>query len=199
MERMAVLFRSNSGAKPNPVKGFYTALAMFLPLLVLSILGQRAFGVLVMTGALLTSFGDVGTWSRTQARLLGMIAVWGIGKPNGWRKSAVTANQSARPPTIPASAPDWMSSVVKPGSGTSRVLTNMTAMTTSRPVATIRLRRSRRRAASSEPSLSSGTGAFASAFTREGGVSKFMPAHICAWMLVTLLGHQRARGPRSLG
>jgi uncharacterized membrane protein YccC len=74
---MAVLFRSNSGAKLNPVKGFSTALAMFLPLLVLTILGQRAFGVLVMTGALLTSFGDVGTSSRTQAWLLGVIAVGG--------------------------------------------------------------------------------------------------------------------------
>jgi uncharacterized membrane protein YccC len=77
MERMAVLFRSNSGAKPNPVKGFYTALAMFLPLLVLTMLGQHAFGVLVMTGALLTSFGDVGTLSRKQAWSLGITAVGG--------------------------------------------------------------------------------------------------------------------------
>ena len=77
MERMAVLFRSNPGAKPNPVKGFYIALAMFLPLLVLTLLGQRAFGVLVMTGALLTSFGDVGTTSRTQAWSLGMATVGG--------------------------------------------------------------------------------------------------------------------------
>jgi uncharacterized membrane protein YccC len=77
MERMAVLFRSNSGTKPNPVKGFSTALAMFLPLLVLTMLGQRAFGVLVMTGALLTSFGDVGTSYRTQAWSLGMTAVGG--------------------------------------------------------------------------------------------------------------------------
>src|SRR5947209_6391173 len=75
MESMAVLFRSNSGAKPNPVKGFSTALAMFLPLLVLTMLGQRAFGVLVMTGALLTSFGDIGTSYRTQAWSLGMTAL----------------------------------------------------------------------------------------------------------------------------
>jgi len=40
-------------------------------------LGQSAFGVLVMTGALLTSFGDVGTSSRTQAWSLGMTAVGG--------------------------------------------------------------------------------------------------------------------------
>ena len=77
MERMAVLFRSNSGATPNPVKGFYTALAMCLPLLVLTMLGQSAFGVLVMTGALLTSFVDLGTSSRTQAWSLGMTAVGG--------------------------------------------------------------------------------------------------------------------------
>src|SRR2546421_11356042 len=77
MKRMAVLFRSNSGATPNPVKGFYTALAMFLPLLILTMLGQHAFGVLVMTGALLTSFGDLGTSSRTQAWSLGMTAVGG--------------------------------------------------------------------------------------------------------------------------
>ena len=77
MESMAVLFRSNSGAKLNPVKGFYTALAMFLPLLVLTMLGQHAFGVLVMTGALLTSFGDLGTSSRKKAWLLGITAVGG--------------------------------------------------------------------------------------------------------------------------
>ena len=33
-----------------------------------------------------------------------MTAVWGMGRPSGWRNSAVTANQSARPPTIAASA-----------------------------------------------------------------------------------------------
>ena len=77
MERMAVLFRSNPGAKPNPVKGFYSALAMFLPLLVLTMLGQSAFGGLVMNGALLTSFGDVGTSSRTRAWSLFMTAIGG--------------------------------------------------------------------------------------------------------------------------
>ena len=35
---------------------------------------------------------------------LGMMAVCGIGIPSGWRKSAVTANQSASAPTIAASA-----------------------------------------------------------------------------------------------
>ena len=33
-----------------------------------------------------------------------MIAVWGMGRPSGWRNSATTANQSARAPTIEASA-----------------------------------------------------------------------------------------------
>ena len=36
---------------------------------------------------------------------VGMIAVCGIGSPSGERNSAVTANQSASPPTIAASAP----------------------------------------------------------------------------------------------
>lgn len=36
--------------------------------------------------------------------LVGMIAVCGIGRPNGRRNSAVTANQSASAPTMPASA-----------------------------------------------------------------------------------------------
>jgi hypothetical protein len=34
----------------------------------------------------------------------GTMAVCGIGMPNGWRNSAVTANQSASPPTMAASA-----------------------------------------------------------------------------------------------
>ena len=36
---------------------------------------------------------------------VGMIAVWGMGRPSGWRNSAVTANQSARAPTMAASMP----------------------------------------------------------------------------------------------
>jgi len=35
---------------------------------------------------------------------VGMIAVCGIGRPSGLRNSAVTANQSASPPTSDASA-----------------------------------------------------------------------------------------------
>ncbi len=39
------------------------------------------------------------------ARRAGMIAVCGMGSPSGWRKSAVTANQSATAPTVAASKP----------------------------------------------------------------------------------------------
>ena len=39
------------------------------------------------------------------ARRVGMMAVCGMGRPSGWRKSAVTANQSASAPTVAASKP----------------------------------------------------------------------------------------------
>lgn len=77
MKRSAVLFRSTPGARPNPVKGAYTALAIFLPLIILGMRGHVAFGGQVMFGALLTAFGDVGTSSRMQAKVLLVIAVGG--------------------------------------------------------------------------------------------------------------------------
>ena len=43
---------------------------------------------------------EVPSWSFLRR----MSAVCGMGMPRGWRNRAVTANQSARPPTIPASA-----------------------------------------------------------------------------------------------
>ncbi len=43
---------------------------------------------------------DTPSWSF----LVGMIAVCGMGRPSGRRKRAVTANQSASAPTMPASA-----------------------------------------------------------------------------------------------
>ena len=47
-----------------------------------------------------------------------MMAVWGIGMPSGWRNSAVTANQSAMPPTKPALAAACSRSVaVEAGQG----------------------------------------------------------------------------------
>ena len=36
-----------------------------------------------------------------------MMAVWGMGRPRGRRNRAVTANQSASPPTMDASAKAW--------------------------------------------------------------------------------------------
>src|SRR5690348_12218037 len=77
MERRAEIFRSTPGARLNPVKGCYTALALFLPLIVLALLGHVAFGGLVMFGTLLTAFGDPGTSSRMQAKILLVIAVGG--------------------------------------------------------------------------------------------------------------------------
>jgi hypothetical protein len=46
----------------------------------------------------------VARFSPMRSLLRGMIAVCGIGRPSGWRNKAVTANQSAMPPTIAASA-----------------------------------------------------------------------------------------------
>ena len=46
------------------------------------------------------SLSTPATWSF----LFGMIAVCGMGMPIGYVNNAVTANQSARPPTMPASA-----------------------------------------------------------------------------------------------
>ena len=46
----------------------------------------------------------VPTRAASISQLRGIRPVCGIGSPSGRRKSAVTANQSARPPTMPASA-----------------------------------------------------------------------------------------------
>jgi hypothetical protein len=46
--------------------------------------------------------------------LAGITAVWGIGSPSGRRNRAVTANQSARPPTMAASAPALSRPIQKP-------------------------------------------------------------------------------------
>ena len=51
---------------------------------------------------------------RAAAFCAGMIAVCGIGMPSGWRNSAVTANQSAMPPTNPALAAACSRSVPQP-------------------------------------------------------------------------------------
>ncbi len=69
------------------------------------------------------SSASVNTWvatKRPSARpsrsfCAGMMAVCGIGRPSGWRNSAVTANQSAMPPTNPAFAAACSRSVPQPG------------------------------------------------------------------------------------
>ena len=69
------------------------------------------------------SSASVNTWvetNRPRARpsrsfCAGMIAVWGMGRPSGWRNSAVIANQSATPPTNPALAAACSRSVPQPG------------------------------------------------------------------------------------
>ena len=66
---------------------------------------------------------SVNTWLATKrpsagpsrSFWLGMMAVCGIGMPSGWRNSAVTANQSAMPPTKPALAAACSRSVQQPG------------------------------------------------------------------------------------
>ena len=84
------------------------------------------------------------SWSPIRSLFLGTIAVCGMGRPSGWRNSAVTANQSAMPPTIPASAnartkpqktsaPGWRST-------NARLTRNSAAMARSSPVAISRMR-----------------------------------------------------------
>ena len=51
----------------------------------------------------------------SRAFWFGMMAVCGIGRPSGWRNKAVTANQSAMPPTKPALALACSRSVPQPG------------------------------------------------------------------------------------
>jgi hypothetical protein len=77
IERIALLFRNKPDRKLDPVKGAYTALALFLPLIVLAKLGYSEFGVLVLLGALLTSFGDIATSYRLQMLALGITAAGG--------------------------------------------------------------------------------------------------------------------------
>jgi hypothetical protein len=81
---------------------------------------------------------------------VGMIAVCGIGSPSGRRKSAVTANQSASPPTSDASAV----ARTKPSQGyvgsSMRATRKTSRASTRRPLATRFMRAScARRAASS--------------------------------------------------
>ncbi len=79
------------------------------------------------------------------------MAVWGIGSPSGRRNSAVTANQSARAPTMPASAAarTYPTQTGAPACSCHLATTYTTEASSSRPVATAFIRRRARRLVSS--------------------------------------------------
>ena len=84
-----------------------------------------------------------------------MTAVWGIGSPSGWRKRAVTVNQSASPPTSEASAPA-RTKPRRPRSSPRRTAARNTAtIRPSSPVAR-RFVTTRRRARAGSPNAASG-------------------------------------------
>ncbi len=78
--------------------------------------------------------------------LRGITAVCGMGRPSGRRKRAVTANQSAQAPTVPASANarTQASHGARAGHRAAATLaaTNTTAISASSPVASARMRAS---------------------------------------------------------
>jgi uncharacterized membrane protein YccC len=77
MNRMAAFFRIKPGTKLMPGRGAYTAIAMFLPLLILAALGQRELGAMAMLGALLVAFANFNIPYRQRAWLLGIATVGG--------------------------------------------------------------------------------------------------------------------------
>ena len=82
------------------------------------------------------SLRNVASVSPMRSLLRGMIAVCGIGRPSGWRNSAVTANQSASPPTIPASANALTQREPRISAArAARAAMKIAAITTSKPVA----------------------------------------------------------------
>ena len=90
--------------------------------------------------------------------LRGMIAVCGIGRPSGCRNRAVTANQSASPPTIAASLAACRNGQMPWPSPTSRHSTKTTAASTSPPVATSFIRISAARLARSPATSAASAG-----------------------------------------
>ena len=100
----------------------------------------------------------------SRAFCVGMIAVCGIGRPSGWRNRAVTANQSAMPPTNPALAAACRNSAHGPG-GRAKVPSIRAAMPSSSPVASVFCRRNARR---SGPSGSSWRGSGVAAVVMSG-------------------------------
>jgi hypothetical protein len=78
MGKMAILFDRKPGASLTPIKGVYTALAIFLPFIILSAAGYGALGGAAMIGALLTAFADINIPNvRTRALILGLATVGG--------------------------------------------------------------------------------------------------------------------------
>ena len=77
MNRMAALFRIKPDARLMPGRGVYTAIAMFLPLLILVALGQSQLGAMAMLGALLVAFANINIPYRQRAWLLGIATVGG--------------------------------------------------------------------------------------------------------------------------
>ena len=86
----------------------------------------------------------------------GMTAVWGIGRPRGWRNRAVTANQSASPPTSDASAPARTKPRRPRLSPARTAATNTADISPSRPVARRLVTRSSRARTGSTPNAASG-------------------------------------------
>jgi uncharacterized membrane protein YccC len=74
---MAAIFRIKPGSRLMPGRGAYTAIAMFLPLLILVALGQSELGAMAMLGALLVAFANVNIPYRQRAWLLGIATVGG--------------------------------------------------------------------------------------------------------------------------
>src|SRR5215475_4665163 len=88
-------------------------------------------------------------------------AVCGTGRPRGWRNRAVTANQSATPPTMAASAPACTKPRRVPWAPTAVTATNSTVTATRSAVARRRAaaRRRARNATGSCPGAGTGAGA----------------------------------------
>ena len=99
-------------------------------------------------------------------------AVCGIGRPSGRRNRAVTANQSATPPTIDASAPAWTKPRNVPWAPTAVTTTKSTVLPASSAVARRRAAASWRFRSATDSRASAETGA-------TGGAAGAVPAAPC--------------------
>ena len=96
-----------------------------------------------MSGDMKFSRTKVPSPSPSWSFLRGMIAVCGILSPRGWRNRAVTANQSASAPIMPASAaaPTYPSQAGPPWAWPHRQARKITVAPTRKPNATAFIRR----------------------------------------------------------